>query len=159
MTRALEWVLGMLGAALCVAGTIVVWQYLHAFNSATPYARQELWPFPGGYLVEMIVLGIVGLASVAFNKAPHSRRWGGVTWSVAGAVLGFAVLGALSIGPLYLPTAVAFAGAALLADRRRGRSVVRDLGLVVLAAVVQAGVMVTAIFILRMTDPVSLPAF
>ena len=92
MTRALEWVLGMLGAALCVAGTIVVWQYLHAFNSATPYARQEIWPFPGGYLVEMIVLGIVGLASVAFNKAPHSPRWGGVTWSVAGAVLGFAAV-------------------------------------------------------------------
>ncbi len=144
--RILELILGVLGLNLCAAGGLYALYYLY---SAGPSLQQHIWPLPGGYLMEMNILGVIGLAGVVLDRERSSPRWGKLSWAVAGALGAMAVLGAWSIGWLYAPAAAAFAGAGVVADRRRGRSVVRNLGLVVLAAVVQAGVMVTAIFILR----------
>ncbi len=70
-----------------------------------------------------------------------SRRWGWVTWGAAGAILGYSVLGAWTVGLLFLPAGIALLGAGLLADRRRNQSLFRHLGLLVLAALLQAGFM------------------
>ena len=65
----------------------------------------------------------------------------------AGATFGFVILGAWSIGFLYLPVAVLLALAAGLADRRHGRSMALHPGLCVLAAAAQAALMLATIHI------------
>ena len=103
-----------------------------------------MWPLPGLYLVEMVALSIIGMLSIVLGNPPG----GTVSWVVAGVLLAFVVMGAWSIGPLFLPIALIFAVTAILADRGRNRRIVFQLGLSVIAAIAQVALMLAAIRIL-----------
>ena len=85
--------------------------------------------------------------SRAARRKACSRRWGWVAWWAAGAILGFSVLGALTVGPLFLPAGIALLGAGILADRRRNQSLFRHLGILVLAGLLQAGLIIGLILL------------
>lgn len=141
MKRVVEWTLASIGAAVCIGAASVIW----GSQASAILPGQTLWPLPGIYLVEISLLGVVGLVSVISNRPSESPSWGAVTWAIAGALLAFVVLGALSIGPLLLPALAAFWIAAILGDIRRGQSIIRHLGFFVIAGVIQAGLMFAVI--------------
>lgn len=116
--RAVEWVLGIVGVALSIAGALFVWV-------SGPFA--SVWPFPALALVMWVILGFAGLAGVALDGEGGSRRWGLLTWGATGALLGSAIVGLLEFGLFVLPSAVVLALAGVLGDRRRGRNTLRQL--------------------------------
>jgi hypothetical protein len=96
---------------------------------------------PALALLEWAALGLVGLAAVARDGDARTRRWGLVTWIVSGALTALMFVGAWTIGPLVFVAAAAFAGAALLANQRRGRGVLPDLGAFTFGAIGNLGVL------------------
>jgi hypothetical protein len=125
-SRFFELFLAALGFAACLVIVIRLMQVISL--------NQALWPLPGLYLVEMTAL--CAAAALALLISPN---WGaGVCWGVGGALLGFAILGAFSIGFAFLPLAAIEALAGLLADLRLKGRLLLHLGLSVLCAVAQA---------------------
>jgi asparagine N-glycosylation enzyme membrane subunit Stt3 len=103
---------------------------------------------PGVYLLEMMAMGVIGAFSVVNGNAERLSAWGAVTWAVVGVLAAFVVLGAWSIGLLFLPAVLIFAIVAILSDRRRSQNIILHLGLCVMAGLAQAGVMLAAIRLL-----------
>jgi hypothetical protein len=100
-----------------------------------------MWPLPALYLIEIPAASAVGALSVMGRRA----RRGEVTWAVAGGLAGFALLGALSVGPFYLPGAVLLLIVGVLLDRFEWRRLPLHLGLFVLGAAAQIGLMLALI--------------
>jgi hypothetical protein len=120
MLDALEKILAGIGALACVMDAVIFWQYQAGSG--------ELWPLPALVLIEVALLGLTGLLAVSLDSAERSLSWGRVTWIACGALAGLMVLGAFTIGMGLVPAVIAFSGAAVLADRRRGRRVLPQLG-------------------------------
>lgn len=93
----LERFLALLGAGACSVISLGVVSMVGA--------QQSLWPLPAMYLIEMSSLCWAG----AWASGRKQRRSGGALWAVSGALTGFSILGALSIGLFYLPVAFLFA--------------------------------------------------
>lgn len=105
-TTLFEKILAILGAAICLVVTILLWGGISS--------NQSMWPLPGLYLMMVVVLGVLG----AFTFI-----WGGslgkfITWVAAGALLGFSILGAFSVGFFYLPSALLFFVISITCDVR-----------------------------------------
>ena len=88
------------------------------------------------------------MVGVVADSPLCSRRWGRVAWGAAGAILEYSVLSAWTVGPLFLPAGIALLGAGILADRRRNQSLFRHLGVLVLAGLLQAGLMIGVILLM-----------
>ena len=93
-TTLLEKILAILAAVVCLVSTILLWGGISD--------HQSMWPLPGLYFIMVMVLGVLGAFSFI---------WGGsigkfITWGAAGALLGFSILGAFSVGFFYLPAAL-----------------------------------------------------
>ncbi|HEY6357536.1 MAG TPA: hypothetical protein VIX35_04800, partial [Vicinamibacterales bacterium] len=73
------------------------------------------------------------------------KGWARLPWAVAGALFGFCVIGSFSIGPSYLPADALLGLAVLWRDRRAWRRLPGRAGLALLAAVIQAVMMLTLI--------------
>src|SRR5512143_3658959 len=127
----LEYGLALAGGLASLLATLAVW--------APIAANQPLWPLPGVYLIEIPAIGLTGMLAL------WARRLTWVTWAAAGALLSFVVLGAFSIGPAYAPGMLLLLAAAGVATYRRGQRWVLGLGIFVLAAIVQAWVVLTLI--------------
>jgi len=121
------------GDFICLVVSVLSWLQLSAVL--------PMWPIPGLYLVEMVLVSGVGLTAVFLG-------WARLIWVVSGLFLGFAMVGAWSVGLLYLPVAVLFLFAAGLATHRRGRSLAAGILVCLAAAFVQGGVMLEAIQLL-----------
>jgi hypothetical protein len=121
MLRIAEWVLAWIGALICLLVTFLVVQAQQSSGSS-------IWPLPAIPLLEIALLGFSGLISIALDRDPRPLYWGFVTWTVTGALAGLMVLGAFTIGVGLVPVVLVFALAALLADRRRGRRILPELG-------------------------------
>jgi hypothetical protein len=132
----LERFLAIVGAVVCLIITLRIWQVFSG--------QQPMWPLPGLYLVEMAGLSAIGMLCIIRDDP----RGGSVAWIIVGVLLAFAVIGAWSIGPLFLPVALIFVLTAILSDRRRNRRIVFHLGLCVVAAIAQAALMLAAIRLL-----------
>ncbi len=143
MKRKIELFLALFGTAFCLRGVYWAWRFLHS----PPYIADDS-VLPGLYLIEMTVAAVLGVAGVVADAPHRSSRYGWVAWCAAGVILAFAVLGAWSIGLLFLPTGIAFLGAGILAVQRRNRSLFRHLGVFVLATLLQAGLMVGIILLI-----------
>jgi hypothetical protein len=102
--------------------------------------QRPLFPLPGLYLIEIAALGILGLTALLLVE-PVTSFWRAVPWVAAGALLAFVILGGFSIGFYLIPAATAFFAAGFLQNRIQGDPVTRYLGLFLIAAVVQATVM------------------
>lgn len=134
-----ELILSFLAAAICIAAGLVVaaWQ------------PGDYWPLPGAYMIEVAVVGLLGLLSRARDTGPSRMDWGAVTWAASGVLLAFVILGGFSIGPFLAPAMLALALAGLLGDLRRGRGPLPHAGLMLLAALLQSALMLAVIGLLR----------
>jgi hypothetical protein len=133
-TYPIERVIADLGTAICLILTLYLWVQVAG--------RQEMFPFPALYFIELMTVSVLGALGVWLGA--ESRR-GLFAWAVAGLFLAFAILGALSVGFFYLPVALLFALAGLTADIRLKQAVWPHLGVFLMAGVVQAVVMLAVI--------------
>lgn len=135
-TRTLERFLAVVAAAACLAGASRAWQVTYVPAPGSLAASSNL--LPGLYLLEMLILSGAGAVG-AF------RDWVKVLWAAAGAILAFSVMGAWSIGLAFLPTAVLFTLAAILAMRRQRQNFMADVAVGISAGIAQVSVMLIVI--------------
>jgi len=57
---------------------------------------------PALALIEMALLGSIGLLAIAADHGARTRPWGTVTWAVIGGLGASMLVGAWTIGPLLL---------------------------------------------------------
>lgn len=105
--RWLEWFLGILAAANCAAVGIY-----------TLLSSSDAWPFPGVFVLEIILAGLLNLYPVA-KDLPVESRWHAVPWASSGITLAFVILGAWTSDFFLLPAMIAFLLLGILSDRRR----------------------------------------
>ncbi len=132
-TRAFERYLAVMAAAGCVVITVAVWLSVSRV--------QPMWPLPALYLIEVTASSIVAVA--AFLRGGRDGRV--VTWGAIGILAAFSILGMFSVGALYLPTTLVLAGVAVVSDVRNKAVLALHVGIMLLAGVVQAGVMLAVI--------------
>jgi hypothetical protein len=132
-TTLLERILAIVAGGVCLAVTL--------FLSWSVSATQPIWPLPGLYFIEVILLG--GLAAFMFIRGGRRAKF--VTWAALGALTGFALLGALSVGFFYLPIALIFAAIAITSDLRSRQPVAAHLAVFLLAGIAQVLLMLAAI--------------
>jgi hypothetical protein len=140
MQRLTEWILAVLGALLCIAGAIGFWQ--HAQRSSP---NASVWPLPALVLLEWLLLGIVGAIAAVADRQSVRSVWTITRWTVCGALFGLLILGGFSIGPLVLFAALAFLGAAIMADHRCQRNVGVQVGLLTAGTIGNIGLLLLLI--------------
>jgi hypothetical protein len=126
----LERFAALLAAILCAALFFVLWGSLSSY--------QQVWPFPGLYLLEMAVLAALG----AYVFVSSQARLTVVSWGAAGAILAFCILGAWTVGLLYLPSALLLWTVSLFSDLRNRQPAAIHFGIFLLAGLAQAGLIV-----------------
>ena len=136
-TLPLERFLAILGTAICLIVTILIWRSVSAL--------QSMWPLPGLYFIEMAALSAVS-ALASIRGGPHGVL---ITWGAAGIFSAFSFLGALSVGFFYLPVAVIFGLLAVLSDVRQKQPIAAHLGLGALAGLAQTVLMFAAVRLLH----------
>ena len=133
---AVERVLAAGAAGVCVVMTAIIWLLVSQ--------QQPMWPLPALYLLEMAAASLVGLWGIYRNDAVGS----GLAWAAAGAVFGFAIIGGFSVGFFYLPVAGLMGLAALWQARLAWQRLPMHVGLALLTALGQAGLMLALIRVL-----------
>jgi FtsH-binding integral membrane protein len=138
MKRTLEWILAGIGAIMCIWGADSVWISQAAPSSPPGFS---LWPMPAFLLTEVALLGVVGFLGIALEPRQLFTRWGFLVWIVCGGLLGLSILGDLSVSVIALLSAPAlvFGGAAILANIRRKRKMLPDLGVLVVSGIANFG--------------------
>jgi hypothetical protein len=136
-TRKLELFLAVIGTAVCLLVTAGIWQVIRA--------QQPMWPLPDLYLLEMFAASALGLWAIWSSGSTRSPFRGFLIWAVVGVLFAFVIMGALSVGFLFIPVAGLFAIAAVLFDLRQGHNLVVHLGVGLAAALAQASLMLTVI--------------
>ena len=93
----------------------------------------------GGTLAWLAYVGALGFVppTALLLRAPARER---VLWTVGGLVLGFAILGGFSIGPLFLPAAGLLLLGALAGDILSPRALLLHVPLAAVACVLQIAV-------------------
>jgi hypothetical protein len=139
MNRTIEWILAGIGAVLCIGGAAFIWIPQAASNPP----GISLWPMPAILLVEVAVLGLVGFFGIALESQQPSARWGFLVWIACGGLIALSVVGAMSVSVmvLFALPALAFGGAAIVADRRRGRKPLSGLGVLAMSGIANLGLL------------------
>ncbi len=139
-THTLERLLAIAGAAASVIIAIRVWQAVSD--------QQSMWPLPGLYLIKMVAASFIGAWGILKIDSERATLAGGLTWAAIGVWAAFGVMGAWSIGFVFLPVALIFFSAAILANRRRRQNLSVYLSVGALAALAQAALMLALIRLL-----------
>ena len=116
-----EKILALIGLAACLLGVFWSWEMIAG--------QQPIWPLPGLYLIELIIVGITAADGILRGKILE-------TWIVVGILFGFALMGAWSIGLAFIPSAVMFLVAALWASRKQS-GIGKGVAIGVLACLIQ----------------------
>jgi hypothetical protein len=118
---------------------------LQAASPGSPW--QNLYPFPLLYLIEIVALGYLALLPLLHEEPGRERpgRMPALIWISAGGLLAFVILGGFSIGFYLIPGMLAFVIAGILADRRQNLSLTGHVGLMFLAASIQAAIMLIVV--------------
>ena len=132
-TTLLEQILAILAALLSLIVTIFLWWSVNTL--------QPMWPLPALYFIEMAVLG--SLSAFIFFRGTHRGKF--IVWDAAGAMIGFTILGALSVGFFYLPVVLIFAAIFLTSDVRTRQPIAAHLGVCLVAGVVQVMLMLAVV--------------
>jgi asparagine N-glycosylation enzyme membrane subunit Stt3 len=138
-TRDLERILAVIGTAICLIVCILIWRVFSA--------QQPMWPLPDLYLAEMLAACLLGIWCIWNSGTGRSLLRGYLVWLVVGVLFAFVIMGAWSVGFLFLPVAGLFAVTAVLSDRRQHEKLVFHLGAGLAAAVAQASLM---LFVIRL---------
>jgi hypothetical protein len=115
-----------------------------AFLWTETAAHQEMWPLPGLYFIEVVLLP--GLA--VYFGFDESTSAAVITWAIVGAMLGFVLIGALSVGFFYLPAVLFLGVGAALGRHDRAAHYFLGIGVALLAAMAQVGMMLLLIRLL-----------
>jgi hypothetical protein len=147
MKRTFEWILAVIGAIICIGGASSIW--IPQASSNPP--GFSLWPMPALILIEVALLGVMGFLGIALEPQQLSTRWGFLVWIACGGLLGLSVLGEMSVSVIVLlaAPALAFGGAAILADRRRERKILPDLCVLAVSGIANLGFIFAFIIIGR----------
>ena len=129
----LERVLAAVAAGWCLVLTARIWWVF--------WPQQDMWPLPALYLLEMAAASLVGLWGIWRADALGSLA----AWAAAGVLLGFSILAGFSVGFYYLPVVGLLGLAALWSDRHAWRRLPPHLGLGLLAALVQAALILAVV--------------
>jgi len=133
MKRVFLWLLAFAGVANCVFVPL-----LFAASMQLPF-----FLLPGLYFIEIAALGLLGVVSVVRAQSTPSGWLGNIPWITAGVLLAFNILGAWTIGLFLIPGTVSFLGVGFfLAERQK---IWQGLGLFLVAAIAQAGLMLALI--------------
>ena len=137
MKRVIEWILAGIAAIMCILGAAFIWIPQAADNPP----GFSLWPLPGIFLTEVALLGVVGFLGIALEPRQYLTSWGYLVWIASGALLGLSILGdfSVSVVAIFAAPALAFGGAAILADHRRKRKMLPDLGVLVGSGIANLG--------------------
>jgi hypothetical protein len=137
MKRIIEWILAGIGAIMCIWGAASIWIPQAASNPP----GFSLWPMPALVLIEVAFLEVVGFLGIALEPQRLSTRWGLLVWIACGGLLALSVIGAMSVSVIVLLAvpALAFSGAAILADIRRERKMLPDLGVLAVSGIANFG--------------------
>jgi hypothetical protein len=134
--RRAEKILIILAALVCLGVTVWVWQAVSAY--------QSMWPIPGLYLVEVVVLSVLAAAAILTG---HPLP--GVLPAIAfGGTLAFSFLAAFSVGLFYAPIVLLLLIAGLLFFQNTKRSLLIYFAWALGAAIIQAGIIIAAVRIL-----------
>lgn len=136
-TFALERFLAVIAAAISLTVSIRIGQVVGG--------QQPVWPLPGLYLVEMVALSVIAMIGLARDTVSG----GAVSWVVVGVLGAFVVMGAWSVGLVFLPVALIFASTAILSTRRHRRNMRLRIGLGIAAGAAQIVLMFAAIRLLN----------
>ena len=132
-SRVAEWAAAVIGAVNCVLVPL-----LFAQQGSSDF------PFPFLYFAEIILVGAFVLIYVA-TRAGRKAQWRALPWVAAGIMLAFVILGGFSIGFFLIPAFLAFSITGILVDLQTGGAMARHFGLLVVAAVLQGGLMAIVI--------------
>ena len=132
----LERFLAILAAVLCLVITIVIWLSVSAY--------QPMWPLPALYFVEVTALGI--LSAFMFIRGGRMGRM--FTWASAGIFLAFSLVGAFSVGFLYLPITLLFAAISVSSSAGQKQLMRTGLAAFLIAGLAQAALMLVVIRLL-----------
>jgi len=133
--RAGEWIAALIGAVNCIL-----------VPAMFAPSQSSLFPFPGLYFVQLVLIGL-GVLAFVVARPNVKPRWLALPWVAAGLVLAFVVLGGFSIGPFLIPAFLAFVATGVLVDLQTGGPIGRHLGYLLLAAVAQAALMALMILL------------
>jgi hypothetical protein len=125
-----EKILAFGGLASCLLA--VFWSYSLIVN------QQPVWLLPGLYLVEMVIVGIVATHGVLQGNFIE-------TWLTIGILLGFSLMGALTIGLAFIPSTLIFFAAAAIMSRKASQGIGKNLRIGVLACAFQIVLMIVVI--------------
>ena len=137
MKRSIEWILAGIGAIMCIGGAASIW--VSQTTSSPP--GYSLWLMPALLLIYVALLGVVGFLGIALEPHQLSTYWGVLVWIACGGLLALSILGAMSVSVIVLLAipALIFGGAAILADRRRERKILPDLGVLAVSSIANFG--------------------
>lgn len=133
----LDRTLAILGSGLCLVVSGILWGSIGA--------QQDMWPLPGLYFIEMAAMSVV-CALLAFMDGGPLGRF--MTWSAVGIFIGFSILGAWSVGFVYLPVAIIFAVIAIRSDLRDKQHIAAHIAVAFIAGVGQVVLMLAVIRLL-----------
>jgi hypothetical protein len=135
--RSRERFLAVVGATVCLIVSVRIWQVLGS--------QQPMWPLPGLYVLELLAVSAVGMLGIFRDGSEQFASGATLTWAAVGVLFGFGVMGAWSIGLVYLPVAAIFLIAAIVSDRRRHQTSAAHVGVGVLAALAQVALMLAVV--------------
>ena len=115
----LEWIGAVLSATVCLLVSIIF------ALSQPPIPGSELdfsnlWPLPGLYFLEIILVGMLGLVACAMNRPAGISSWNNIPWIGAGILLAFVALGVATIGLFLIPAFAGLLAQGILQDWRKG---------------------------------------
>jgi hypothetical protein len=125
-----------LAALACMITSLAAWR------SISP--RQEMWPLPGLYFIELPLVTLIVAAAFAAQASSRSI----LAWVGLGIVAAFSILGVFSVGMAYVPVALLLGIAAISLDLREARPLGMHVGICLVAAIAQTSLMLLAIRIL-----------
>jgi hypothetical protein len=129
----IERFLAILAAVVCLVVTIAIWLSVGA--------HQPMWPLPALYFIEVAALGI--LSAFMFIRGGRIGRI--FTWASAGIFLGFALMGAFSVGLLYLPITFIFAAISVSSSVGQKQLMMTGVAAFLIAGLAQTALMLVVI--------------
>ena len=132
-SRSIERFLAVTSTVVCLGTTAEIWQIFSP--------QQPMWPLPGLYLIEILLLTVAVVVVVVRDAG----MGGSMIWGAVGAMLAFAFMAAFSIGLLYAPVIVMLIAVGSLYLRRRKEPFAIHLALGGAAALAQGALMLATI--------------
>ncbi len=132
-SRSIERFLAVTSMVVCLGTTAEIWQVFSPL--------QSMWPLPGLYLIEILLLTIAVVIMVVLDAS----LGGSMIWGSVGAMLAFAFMAAFTVGLLYAPEIVMLIAVGTLYLRRRKERFPVHLALGAAAALAQGALMLATI--------------